>query len=119
MGNINPVILNIEEYTIQNEYFREVVYTNKFSQLVVMSLLPGEEIGMEVHNVDQFIRIEKGEGIVKINEETFNITDGSAISVPAGNYHNIINIDKDKMKLYTIYSPPNEEKGLVQITKPI
>lgn len=115
---ITPAILNIEEYTIKNENFREVVYTNKYSQLAVMSLLPNEEIGMEVHNVDQFIRIERGKGIAIINNETLDISDGTALSVPAGTYHNVINMTKDKMKLYTIYSPPNEEPGLIQEKKP-
>jgi len=115
---INPVLFNIEEATVKNENFRHVIYTHHNSQLALMSLLPGEEIGTEVHQVDQFIRIERGIGKAIINEYSFNISDGIVVVVPAGNQHNIINTGSTKMKLYTIYSPPNEPVGLIQQIKP-
>src|SRR3989338_9685313 len=113
------LITNIEEKTLQNENFREVLFTGPRSQLVVMSLLPNEEIGMEVHeSVDQFLRIEQGEGKAILNGEEHLISDGSAIVVPAGKRHNIINTSPDKkLKLYTIYSPPNHRDGVVHETK--
>ena len=112
-------ITNIEEKTLQNEYFREVLYTAQHSQLVVMSLLPGEEIGKEVHEiVDQFIRIEKGEGKAILNGEEFLLKDGSAVTVPAGIEHNIINTSSDtRLKLYTIYSPAHHKDKTVHKTK--
>lgn len=100
-------IINIEEKTLQNEYFREVLFTAPYSQLVVMTLQPNEEIGMEVHeNVDQFLRIEEGEGKAVLNGEEHVVSEGFAIVVPAGTEHNVINTSSDKkLKLYTIYSP--------------
>ncbi len=110
---------NIEEKTLANNYFREVLFTGKYSQLVVMSLLPNEEIGMEVHStVDQFFRIEKGQGKVIMNGEEYEIKDGSAIVVPAGTEHNVINISStEPLKLYTVYSPPNHPDGKIHKTK--
>ncbi len=110
---------HIEDETIKNENFRKVLYTGKFSQLVVMSLLPGEEIGMEVHeHVDQFFRFEIGEGKAVLNgEETFFAADDVLI-IPAGTNHNIINTSTtDKLKLYTIYSPANHPEGTIHATK--
>ena len=110
---------NIEEKTLQNENFREVLFTAQHSQLVLMSLLPSEDIGMEVHEiVDQFLRIEEGEGKVILNGEEHELKDGSAIVVPAGVQHNIINTSPDKkMKLYTVYSPAHHKDGTVHKTK--
>jgi len=110
---------NIEEKTINNDYFREVVFTGKYFQLVVMSLKPGEEIGSEVHkNVDQFFRVEKGRGKVIINGEENLFTNGVAIVVPAGSEHNVINIStSNDLKLYTIYSPPQHKDGIIHKTK--
>ncbi len=109
---------NIEEKTLQNDYFREVLYTDPKSQLVVMSLLPNEDIGMEVHDVDQFLRIEKGEGKVILNGEEHLITDGFAIIVPAGTEHNIVNTSAtEKLKLYTIYSPAHHKDKTIHKTK--
>lgn len=110
---------NIEEQTLQNTNFREVLYTAQHSQLVVMSLKPQEEIGMEVHEiVDQFIRIEKGEGKALLQGEEHAIQDGFAIIVPAGIEHNIINTSKtEEMKLYTIYSPAHHKEGTIHKTK--
>jgi mannose-6-phosphate isomerase-like protein (cupin superfamily) len=110
---------NIEEETLQNDFFRRVVFTGPHAQLVVMSLLPLEEIGMEVHEQhDQFFRFERGEGKVIIAGEEYMVKDGSAVIVPAGSMHNVINTSKDKpLKLYTIYSPPNHPEGTVHETK--
>jgi mannose-6-phosphate isomerase-like protein (cupin superfamily) len=110
---------NIEEKTLANSFFREVLFTGKYCQLVVMSLLPNEEIGMEVHpNVDQFFRIEKGQGKVIMNGEENMIKDGSAIIVPAGTEHNVINTSStEALKLYTVYSPPNHPDKKIHKTK--
>lgn len=112
-------LTNIEEKTLQNEYFREVLYTSQHSQLVVMSLNPTEEIGTEMHAiVDQFIRIEQGNGKVVIEGEEHLISDGSAISIPAGTEHNIINTSPNKkLKLYTIYSPAHHKDQTIHKTK--
>lgn len=109
----------IEELTLQNDYFRQVLFTAPFSQLVLMSLLPNEEIGSETHqNVDQFFRIEQGEGKVILNGEEHQVSDGFAIVVPAGTEHNVINISQtEKLKLYTIYSPANHKDGIIHKTK--
>lgn len=110
---------NIEEKTLANEYFREVLYTGSFTQLVVMCLAPGEEIGLEVHDaIDQFFRFEKGEGKVIIDETEYKVKDDSAIIVPAGAKHNIINTSlSEKLKLYTLYSPPNHPDKTIHPTK--
>lgn len=108
---------NIENLTIQNENFRQVLYTSKFCQLVLMSLKPGEEIGDEVHEVDQFFRIEKGAGEAVIDGVSHKIEDGSAVVVPAGARHNIINSGPEALKLYTIYMPPHHKDGTVHTTK--
>lgn len=109
----------IEELTLANSYFRQVIFTGVHSQLVLMSLLPKEEIGMEMHaNVDQFFRVEKGQGKVVMNGEENVIGDGFAIVVPAGTQHNLINTsDTEQLKLYTIYSPPNHPDGKIHKTK--
>ncbi len=110
---------NIEQDTLANENFRKVLYTGKHSQLVLMSLAPGEEIGMEVHtDNDQFFRIEKGEGKCIIDGNEYAISDGSAIVVPAGAQHNVINSsDTEPLKLYTIYSPAHHKDGVIRATK--
>jgi mannose-6-phosphate isomerase-like protein (cupin superfamily) len=112
-------IINIEKKALQNEYFRKVLHTEQHSQLVVMSLKPEEEIGMEVHEiVDQFLRIEQGVGKAILNGVEHEITDGSAIIVPAGTKHNIINTSKtQKMKLYTVYSPAHHKDKTIHKTK--
>jgi len=109
----------IEELTLANSYFRQVIFTGPHSQLVLMSLLPKEEIGMEMHtNVDQFFRIEKGQGKVIMNGEENVISDGFAVVVPAGTQHNVINTSEtEELKLYTIYSPPNHPDRKIHKTK--
>jgi mannose-6-phosphate isomerase-like protein (cupin superfamily) len=110
-------VINIEKATKENENFRKVLYTAKNSQLVVMSLKPGEEIGMEVHDLDQFIRIEKGDGKAVLDGVEHEIEDDYAIVIPAGTNHNIINTGDKEMKLYTVYSPPEHRDGVVHSTK--
>ncbi len=115
-GYVGP----IEKQTLKNDYFREVLFTGKYAQLVVMCLQLGEEIGNEVHpNVDQFFRIEQGEATFVFNEnEKHLVKNGDAVLVPAGTYHNVINSSsKEKLKLYTIYSPPNHPDKTVHKTK--
>ena len=110
---------NIEKDTLENGNFRKVLYTGKHSQLVLMSLKPNEEIGMEVHEEnDQFFRFEKGEGKCIINGNEYPLSDGVAVIVPAGAQHNIINTsDTEDLKLYTIYSPAHHIDGIVRKTK--
>jgi len=109
---------NIEGETLANGNFRKVLYTDERLQLVVMALQPGEDIGMEVHRLDQFLRIESGEGKAILDGEEQAIADGSVVIVPAGTNHNIVNTSSDKpMKLYTLYAPPNHAPGTVHKTK--
>lgn len=111
-------IANIEKVTEENNNFRQVLYTAKHSQLVAMSLKPGEEIGEEVHDLDQFIRVEEGEGKAVLDGIEHPIEDGSAIVIPEGTRHNVINTSSDQeMKLYTIYSPPNHRDDVVHETR--
>jgi mannose-6-phosphate isomerase-like protein (cupin superfamily) len=110
---------NIEKDALENENFRKVLYTAKHCQLVLMTLQPDEEIGMEVHtDNDQFFRFEKGRGKVIIDGNEYDVTDGTAVIVPAGAQHNVINTSaSDKLKLYTIYSPAHHQDGVVRKTK--
>lgn len=112
-------VSNIEEDTLENENFRKVFYTGKHSQLVLMNLAPNEEIGMEVHpDNDQFFRFEKGQGKCIIDGNEYEVKDGSAVVVPAGAQHNVINVSAtDNLKLYTIYSPAHHKDGIVRTTK--
>lgn len=111
-------IANIEKETKQNENFRKVLHTGPHSQLVVMSLRPEEEIGEEVHHVDQFIRVEAGKGLAVLDGVRTEIEDDWCVVIPAGTRHNIINTSGDKdMKLYTIYSPAEHKDGTVHKTK--
>lgn len=111
--------INIEEATLENDNFRKVLYTSKHSQLVLMSLKPGEDIGMEVHeDNDQFFRFEKGQGKCIIDGNEYELSDGVAVVVPSGAQHNIINTSKtDDLKLYTIYSPAHHKDKIVRTTK--
>ena len=109
---------DIEKDTKANTNFRKVLYTGKHSQLVLMSLKPKEEIGMEVHNEnDQFFRFEQGRGIVIIDGNKYEVKDGSAIVVPAGAQHNVVNTSNEDLKLYTIYSPAHHKDGVVRASK--
>ena len=110
-------ISNIEKSTLENSHFRKVLYTTTQSQLVLMSLLPGEEIGEEIHDVDQFLRIEQGTGMAVLDDVPHPIEDGSAIVVPIGTKHNIVNTGKDSMKLYSLYMPPHHKDGTVHETR--
>ena len=109
----------IEKETLKNKDFRRVLYTGKYSQLVLMSLKPGEEIGEEVHDdVDQFFRFEEGKGMVVIDDVEHEVKDGMAVVVPSGAKHNVINTSKkNDLRLYTIYSPPEHQDGVVRHTK--
>jgi mannose-6-phosphate isomerase-like protein (cupin superfamily) len=111
--------IDIEEATLENGNFRKVLYTSKHSQLVLMSLKPLEEIGMEVHEEnDQFFRFEKGFGLCIIDGNEYEVGDGFAVVVPAGAQHNIINISEtEELKLYTIYSPAHHKDKIVRATK--
>lgn len=110
---------NIERETLKNNFFRRVLFTGKYAQLVVMCLQQGEEIGNEVHKtVDQFFRIEHGEAKFVLNGKEIHIAkNGDAVIVPAGTFHNVINISNGQLKLYTIYSPPNHPDKTVHKTK--
>ena len=110
---------DIEKETLENSNFRKVLYTGKHSQLVLMSLLPKEEIGMEVHlDNDQFFRFEKGQGQCIIDGNVYELKDGVAIVVPAGAQHNVMNTSEtEALKMYTIYSPAHHKDGLVRATK--
>jgi mannose-6-phosphate isomerase-like protein (cupin superfamily) len=110
-------ITNIEEATITNDMFRKVLFTAEHSQLVLMSLRPGEDIGTETHRLDQFIRVEAGRGTAYLDGAEYPIEDGSAVVIPAGTEHNIRNSGHEALKLYTIYSPPEHKDGVVHVTK--
>ena len=112
-------VTNIEEQTQQNAYFREVLFTGPHSQLVVMALQPGEEIGLETHDdVDQFIRVETGNGKAILNGKEYHLADGVAVIIPAGTAHNIVNTSSSaSLKLYTLYTPPEHPDGTIHKTK--
>jgi len=116
---MNGYISNIEKQTLENENFRKVLYTAPFSQLVIMTLQPGEEIGIETHHDrDQFFRIEAGQGMAVLNGINHKIEDGSVVVIPAGTPHNIINTSEtEKLKVYTIYSPAEHRDGTIHKTK--
>jgi mannose-6-phosphate isomerase-like protein (cupin superfamily) len=118
MNKKAPYCENIEKLTLENDYFRQVLYTAEHCQIVLMSLLPGEDIGAEVHHhVDQFFRFEAGEGKAIIDGTEFPLKDGTALLVPAGSEHNIINTSDKPMKLYTVYAPANHIDGRIHETK--
>lgn len=109
----------IETDAVENDNFRKVIYTSKYSQLVLMSLLPSEEIGLETHTAnDQFFRVEKGHGKCVIDGNEYTLSDGDAVIVPSGAQHNVINTSTtEPLKLYTIYSPPHHKDGIIRATK--
>lgn len=110
-------LLNIERETKSNTDYRRVLYTTDHSQLVLMCLPPGEEIGEEIHKLDQFIRFEEGEGEAILNGVIHNIKADDAVVIPKGTRHNIVNTGTGPLKLYTIYSPPEHKDGTIEHTK--
>jgi len=110
-------VQDIETLATQNDKFRQVLYTAKHCQLVLMALSPKEDIGAEVHQLDQFFRVEEGHGEVVLNNVRTPIGAGFVVVVPAGARHNIINTGTVPMKLYTLYSPPNHRDGVVHATR--
>ena len=109
---------DIEKETLDNEDFRKVLYTGEHTQLVLMTLKEGEEIGMEVHpTIDQFFRFAQGKGKVIINDTEYNVKDGDCVIIPAKSEHNVINIGKEDFKMYTLYSPPHHKDGVEFKTK--
>lgn len=112
-------VTNIQEDALENDNFRRVLYTDDRMQLVLMCLAPKEDIGEEEHQLDQFIRVEEGEGLAVLDNEKHSLTDGSALIIPAGTRHNITNVsESDSLRLSTLYAPPNHPAGLLQQTKP-
>jgi mannose-6-phosphate isomerase-like protein (cupin superfamily) len=110
-------VQDIEGLATRNDDFRRVLYTAKHCQLVVMALKPGEDIGAEVHTLDQFFRVEEGTGVAVLDGVRTPIRAGFAVIVPAGANHNIINTDTVPLKLYTLYAPPNHRDGIVHHTR--
>jgi mannose-6-phosphate isomerase-like protein (cupin superfamily) len=111
-------VTNIEKDTLENNYFRRVLYTAKNTQLVLMSLQPKEDIGEETHTLDQFIRVEAGDGSAILDGVKHQISDGSAVVIPAGTKHNVVNdSNSEELKLYTLYSPPEHRDGTIHKTK--
>jgi len=110
-------ITNIEKDTLENTDYRRVLYTAKNSQLVLMSIEPGDEIGEEVHELDQFIRLEAGSASVVLNDESHDVPADSAVIIPAGVKHNVINTGDQPLKLYSLYAPPEHKDGTVHATK--
>lgn len=119
-----PYVVNINEATLRNTNFRTAIWTGNHLQLTLMCINPGEDIGLEIHpDVDQFLRIEMGQGIVLMGDNKNrldfreNICDGDAIIIPAGKWHNVINTGRIPLKLYSIYAPPQHPHGTVHVTK--
>lgn len=112
-------VTNIEDDTIANDDFRRVLFTGPNTQLVLMTLQPGEDIGLETHDEhDQFLRVEAGRGLVVLDGEEIALEDGSAVVIPAGTRHNVVNTSDDEpLRLYTLYSPPEHPHGTVHRTK--
>lgn len=114
---MNGYITNIEKATLENTDYRRVLYTTHRSQLVLMSIEPGDEIGEERHGLDQFIRIEQGSGEVVLDGERTKVKDDDAIVIPAGTLHNVMNTGSEPMKLYSVYSPPEHKHGTIHPNK--
>lgn len=111
-------VINLEQATLDNADYRRVLYTGKHSQLVLMCLKPGEEIGAEVHHLDQFLRFESGKGMAVLDGVPTEVSDGFCVVVPAGMKHNFINTSEtEDLKLYTVYSPPEHRDGVIRKTK--
>jgi mannose-6-phosphate isomerase-like protein (cupin superfamily) len=117
-GIVKGYVVQLEDATRKNENFRHVLYTARHCQLVLMSLKPGEEIGEEGHDLDQFIRFEAGEGSVVMDGQSRPVGDGVAVVIPSGTRHNVINVSKTMaLKLYSLYSPPEHKDGTIHKTK--
>jgi len=110
-------VLNIEEATLENADYRRVLYTTNNSQLVLMNIQPGDEIGMEVHELDQFIRIEQGSALVILDGVEHEMKDDWAVVIPAGTEHNVVNTGDNELKVYSIYTPPEHKDGTVHVLK--
>ena len=110
-------VTNIEKATLENENYRQVLYTGPSSQLVLMTIQPGDEIGSETHDLDQFIRIEAGQAVVTLNGVNHTLEDDWAVVIPAGTEHNVVNNGDEPLRLYSIYSPPEHKDGTVHATK--
>ena len=114
---MNGYVTNIEKATLENENYRKVLYTAKNSQLVLMTIQPGDEIGLETHDLDQFIRIEAGKATVTLDGVEHSMEDDWAVVIPAGTEHNVVNTGDAPLRLYSIYSPPEHKDGTVHATK--
>jgi mannose-6-phosphate isomerase-like protein (cupin superfamily) len=110
-------VTNIEKATLENENYRQVLYTGPSSQLVLMTIQPGDEIGSEIHDLDQFIRIEAGRAVVTLDGVNHTLEDDWAVVIPAGTEHNVVNNGDEPLRLYSIYSPPEHKDGTVHATK--
>jgi mannose-6-phosphate isomerase-like protein (cupin superfamily) len=110
-------VTNIEKATLENENYRQVLYTGMSSQLVLMTIQPGDEIGSETHDLDQFIRIEAGQAVVTLDGVDHAVEDDWAVVIPAGTEHNVVNNGDEPLRLYSIYSPPEHKDGTVHATK--
>lgn len=114
---IEPMVIDVKDTAKENELFRRVMFTGTKSQLVIMALRPGEEIGFETHDVDQLIYVVKGDGVAVIDGKEYDFEDGAIVCVPAGARHNIVNLDDKPMKLFTVYAPAQHAPGTVHATK--
>ena len=114
---MNGYVTNIEKETVENENYRKVLYTAKNSQLVLMTIQPGDEIGLETHDLDQFIRIEAGKATVILDGVEHSVEDDWAVVIPAGTAHNVVSTGDEPLRLYSIYSPPEHKDGTVHATK--
>ena len=114
---MNGYLVNIEKETLENENYRKVLYTEKNSQLVLMTVQPGDEIGLETHDLDQFIRIEAGEAKVTLDGVEHKIEDDWAVVIPGGTKHNVVNTGNVPLRLYSLYSPPEHKDGTVHASK--
>jgi mannose-6-phosphate isomerase-like protein (cupin superfamily) len=110
-------VTNIEKATLENENYRQVLYTGPSSQLVLMTIQSGDEIGSEIHDLDQFIRIEAGQAVVTLDGVNHTLEDDWAVVIPAGTEHNVVNNGDEPLRLYSIYSPPEHKDGTVHATK--
>ena len=117
---IQPYAADLKHLTKENANFRQVVFTGTHSQLVLMSIEPGEEIGLETHeNVDQILYVVDGEGTATLDGSEHEFEKGAVLCVPAGMQHNVINPGDEPLRLFTIYSPPQHAPGTIEKSKPV